>query len=110
MAGNYMGALVCAESVSGGENPDSGVLSIRFSGEGGSFQNDVTFRLIGQPYLSFPEQGQYLTMTLPMLLGDGELYETPFMLHDFMEKPVTVKAEVAEGAPLDCTIEETGEN
>ena len=110
MAGNYMGALVCAESVSGRQNPDSGVLSIRFSGEGGSFQNDVTFRLIGKPYLTFPEQGQYLTMTLPMLLGDGELYETPFLLHDFMEKPVTVKAEVAEGAPLACTIEETGEN
>lgn len=110
MAGNYLGALVCAESVSGRQNPDSGVLSIRFSGEGGSFQNDVTFRLIGKPYLTFPEQGQYLTMTLPMLLGDGELYETPFLLHDFMEKPVTVKAEVAEGAPLACTIEETGEN
>ncbi|MDD4680079.1 MAG: hypothetical protein PHP79_04200, partial [Clostridia bacterium] len=84
--------------------------SIKFSGEGGSFQNDVTFRLIGKPYISFPEQGSYLTMTLPMLLGDGEIYETPFILNDFLEKPTLVKPEVGEGAPLNCEIEETGEN
>ncbi|MDD4431977.1 MAG: hypothetical protein PHF61_11315, partial [Bacteroidales bacterium] len=84
MADNYMGALVCAKSIPGGQNPDSGVLSIRFSGEGGSFQNNVTFRLVGKPYISFPERGDYLTMTLPMLLGDGEVYETPVILNDFL--------------------------
>ena len=43
MAGNYMGALVSAKSVPGGENPGTGVVSIRFRGEEGSFQNNVTF-------------------------------------------------------------------
>jgi hypothetical protein len=106
MAGNYMGALVSAKSVPGGENPGTGIVSIRFSGEEGSFQNNVTFRLIGKPYLSFPEQGSYLTMTLPMLLGDGKLYETPVTLHDFLEKPTSVRLDVAEGVPLSCELEE----
>jgi hypothetical protein len=109
IADNYMGALVCAESVPGGQNPDSGVLSIRFSGEGGSFQNNVTFRLVGKPCISFPEQGHYLTMTLPMLLGDGEVYETPVILSDFLEKPTSVRLDVAEGVPLSCKLEETEE-
>ncbi|NCC86919.1 MAG: hypothetical protein EOM05_03500 [Clostridia bacterium] len=109
IADNYMGALVCAESVPGGQNPDSGVLSIRFSGEGGSFQNNVTFRLVGKPRIYFPEQGNYLTMTLPMLLGDGEVYETPVILHDFLEKPTSVRLDVAEGVPLSCKLEETEE-
>jgi hypothetical protein len=109
MADNYMGALVCAESVPGGQNPDSGVLSIRFSGEGGSFQNNVTFRLVGKPYISFPERGDYLTMTLPMLLGDGEVYETPVILNDFLEKPTSLRLDVAEDVPLSCKLEETEE-
>lgn len=106
MAGNYMGALVSAKSVSGEENPGTGVVSIRFRGEEGSFQNNVTFRLIGKPYIAFPEQGGYLTMTLPMLLGDGKVYETPVTLHDFLEKPASVRLDAAEGIPLSCELEE----
>ena len=106
MAGNYMGALVSAESVPGGKNPGTGVVSIRFSGEEGSFQNNVTFRLIGKPYISFPEQGRYLTMTLPMLLGDGNAYETSVTLHDFLDKPTSVRLDAAEGIPLSCELEE----
>jgi len=106
MVGNYMGALVCAESAPGGQKPDSGVLSICFSGSEGSFQNNVTFRLVGKPYISFPEQGSYLTMTLPMLLGDGKVYETPVTLNDFLEKPTSLKLDVAEGVPLSCELEE----
>ena len=106
MAGNYMGALVSAKSVPGGENPGTGVVSIRFRGEEGSFQNNVTFRLIGKPYISFPEQGRYLTMTVPMFLGDGKVYETPVTLHDFLYKPTSVRLDAAEGIPLSCELEE----
>jgi hypothetical protein len=106
MAGNYMGALVSAKSVPGGENPGTGVVSIRFRGEEGSFQNNVTFRIIGKPYIFFPEQGRYLTMTVPMFLGDGKVYETPVTLHDFLEKPASVRLDVAEGIPLSCELEE----
>ena len=110
MVDNYMGALVSAQSQPGSVNPTEGVVSIKFTGEGGSFQNNVTFRLIGKPYISFPEQGNYLTMTIPMLLGDEGIYETWFVLNDFMGKPTSVKCDPDEGAPFSCAIEEIEEN
>lgn len=110
MADNYMGALVSAQTVPGRQNPSEGVVSIKYSGEEGSFQNNVTFRLVGKPYISFPEQGNYLTMTIPMLLGDEGSYETLFLLNDFMEKPASVKCEADEDAPFSCMIEEIEEN
>lgn len=110
MADNYMGALVSARTVPGGPNPDEGVVSIRYAGEAGSFQNNVIFRLVGKPYISFPEQGNYLTMTIPMLLGDEGSYETLVLVNDFMEKPICVQCDPDEGAPFSCTIEEIEEN
>jgi len=110
MADNYMGALVSARAVPGGPNPDEGVVSIRYAGEAGSFQNNVIFRLVGKPYISFPEQGDYLTMTIPMLLGDEGSYETLVLVNDFMEKPICVQCDPDDGAPFSCTIEESEEN
>ncbi|MGI6549785.1 MAG: hypothetical protein ACOX4Q_07055 [Syntrophomonadales bacterium] len=110
MADNYMGALVSARTVPGGPNPDEGVISIRYAGEAGSFQNNVIFRLVGKPYISFPEQGDYLTMTMPMLLGDEGSYETLVLVNDFTEKPICVQCDPDEGAPFSCTIEEIEEN
>ncbi|MDD2586519.1 MAG: hypothetical protein PHO25_07815 [Syntrophomonadaceae bacterium] len=110
MVENYMGALVSAQTVPGRQNPGEGVVSIKYTGEAGSFQNNVTFRLIGKPYISFPEQGNYLTMTIPMLLDDEGIYETWFVLNDFMGKPTSVKCDPDEGAPFSCAIEEIEEN
>ena len=107
---NYMGALVSAQTVPGRQNPSEGVVSIKYTGEAGSFQNNVAFRLVGKPYISFPEQGNYLTMTIPMLLGDEGSYETLFLLNDFMEKPFSVKCEPDEDAPFSCEIEEIEES
>lgn len=94
MAGNYMGALVSAEALSGAQNPDSGVLSIRFSGEGGSFQNNVTFRLVGDAYIHFPERGKELTPTVYMLYGDNGSYELPIELMDFTIPPQKIRLEL----------------
>lgn len=110
MADNYMGALVSARTVPGGPNPGEGVVSIKYTGEAGSFQNNITFRLVGKPYISFPEQGNYLIMTIPMLLGDEGSYETLVMVNDFMEKPFSVLCDPNEGAPFSCTIEEIEDN
>lgn len=110
MVDNYMGALVSAQTVPGGQNPGEGVVSIKYTGEAGSFQNNVTFRLVGRPYISFPEQGNYLTMTIPMLLGDEGNYETLFLLSDFVDKPQSVKCEADKSAPFSCEIEEIEEN
>ena len=105
MAGNYMGALVCAESVPGGQNPDSGVLSIRFSGEGGSFQNNVTFRLVGDAAIHFPERGKMLTPTTYMLYGDNGDYEVPIELIDFLLPPQKVRLELPGNQPFTAETE-----
>jgi len=110
MVDNYMGALVSAQTVPGTPNPGEGVVSIKYTSETGSLQNNVTFRLVGKPYITFPEQGNYLTMTIPMLLGDEGSYETLLLLNDFMEKPTSVQCDPDEAAPFSCTLEEIEEN
>ena len=100
MAGNYLGALVSAESLVGGQNPDSGVLSIRFSGEGGSFQNNVTFRLIGDPYISLAGPN------LSVLVGSGEKFTMPIEFVDFMEPPTNI---VLDGDSLPIAVEQDEE-
>ncbi len=110
MAGNYMGALVCAEGAQTADRPNSGVVSFLFTGEGGTFRNNVTFRLTGEPYISFPNRGGLLEMTLPMLLGDGGAYELPFEVHDFMQKPTELRVNPQGDAPVSCEVEESGNN
>jgi hypothetical protein len=105
IADNYMGALVCAESVPGGQNPDSGVLSIRFSGEGGSFQNNVTFRLVGDAAIHFPERGKMLTPTIYMLYGDNGDYQVPIELIDFILPPQKVRLELPGNQPFTAETE-----
>lgn len=102
-AGNYLGALVCAEGNVGVENPKEGVISFRFSGEGGSFQNNMRFMLTGEPYLSFPERGDYLIPTVNMLFGDNERYSFPVELIDFVTPVNQVTFEQPDG--LDVEIE-----
>ena len=100
MTGNYMGALVSAEALSGAQNPDSGVLSIRFSGEGGSFQNNITFRLVGDAYIHFPTRGKELTPTIYMLYGDNGSYELPIELMDFTIPPEKIRLELPGDQPF----------
>ncbi len=104
-AGNYMGALVCAESTPGVQNPESGVLSIRFTGEGGSFQNNVTFRLVGDAYIHFPERGKELTPTIYMLYGDKGNYEVTIELRDYTMPPQKVSLELPDDQPFTAEAE-----
>ena len=91
-SGNYVGAFIEAESVTNSENPKEGVVSFKFSGEGGTFQNNVHFRLVGEPYIKFDEQGDRLFMEVDMIEGDNGEYIVPFTLVDFAEIPkVSVK-------------------
>jgi hypothetical protein len=97
-AGRYMGATVEAESVKGGQSPEQGIVSFRFTGTGGSFQNNVTFRLVGDPNIDFAEDYGEL---VNLLEGDNGLYEIVFSLKDFMEEAkVMVKA--PDGLPFDA--------
>lgn len=100
MAGNYVGALVSAVSLGSAQKPDKGVLSICFSGEGGSFQNNVTFRLVGDAYIHFPARGKELTPTIYMLYGDNSSYEFPIELMDFTIPPEKIRFELPGDQPF----------
>lgn len=87
IASNYVGATVEAESVKGAESPSEGIVSFVFNGEGGSFCNNVRFKLVGEPYIKFEEQGKNLFMEKVMIEGDNGEYTVLFSLHDFVEIP-----------------------
>ncbi len=93
MTGNYMAANISATSITNGENPTEGIVSIRYIGEGGSFQNDVTFRLVGKPYIKHENVSNYSgTAYLEMILGDHLTYEMFFKPMDFIDIPeVTIQ-------------------
>lgn len=104
MNGQYKSVSVEANSISGKPKANSTIIHFKFTGEGGSFRNDVRFRLIGEPYIKFDEQGEYLTMDCPMILGDQNNYTVPFSLHDFVEVPkLTIKLQ--DKSPFDTRIE-----
>ena len=88
MASNYMAALISAQSSPGGKNPDEGIVSIRYTGEGGSFQNDVTFRLVGKPYIEHEHiESHSGSVIVKMILGDQLTYEAFFKPMDFVDVP-----------------------
>lgn len=103
MAGNYMGANVSASSIPGEDNPSEGIVSIRYIGEGGSFQNDVTFRLIGKPYIEHEKISNYSgTAYVEMILGDKLTYEMFFKPMDFINIP---KVSILDSDDVHATLE-----
>ena len=92
LAGNYMGGLISASSTPG-ENKDKGVVSVRYTGEGGFFQNDITFRLVGKPYIEHENISKYSgTAIVEMIFVDGIIYEALFEPKDFVNIPeVTIQ-------------------
>ncbi|MHB8129553.1 MAG: hypothetical protein ACYDEX_11195 [Mobilitalea sp.] len=104
VSGNYIGAFVEAESVANAKNPEEGVVSFKFTGEGGTFQNNVKFRLVGEPYIKFDEQGDSLFMTVNIIEGDDAEYIVPLTLVDFTQVPkVGIKPQ--EESPFVAEIE-----
>ena len=94
MAGSYIGATVWAESFKGQENPNQGVISFCFNGEGGSFQNNVNFRLIGDPIIRIPQPNLYI------LAGSGETFYLNYELIDFVkEETAQVQVKIMNNNP-----------
>jgi len=80
-----MGAFVEAESAINTGNPEEGVVCFKFTGEGGTFQNNVTFRLIGDPYIEYMSKHNNQLYTLA---GSGREFTLPCIPKDFMGTPV----------------------
>lgn len=86
MAGNYKAAEVCVPLED--EKESEGRVFFTYKDKGGSFTNRVKFRLLGKPYISFPEKPENdMTFIQPMLFGDEGPYEVLFNLNNFEEIP-----------------------
>jgi len=82
--GGYMGAFVSADE---NELAEEGIVRVAYSGKGGSFTNNIHFRIIGEPRIKFPEQGAAMDLRLNVLYGDNLTYDVEVELVDFIEPP-----------------------
>lgn len=108
MSGNYK----CA-AVSAAENleADNAAVTFRFTGEGGTYTNDLWFRVVGDPCIEFPDKDRLaIYHVVNGLYADGETYEVPFILKDFStdvdEENVRVSVQAND---LIVSCEKTGE-
>ncbi|MBO4429235.1 MAG: hypothetical protein J5832_04690 [Clostridia bacterium] len=89
------------------ENDDAvtkGYLTFIFTGAGGTFENTVVFRVVGDPYLQFIENGSEAgtvkhlgnKTTFRAIGGDGFTYKIRFTLVDATEEPKKLSADENE--------------
>ncbi|MDD2361511.1 MAG: hypothetical protein PHH84_00930, partial [Oscillospiraceae bacterium] len=77
LSGEYMGASVSATANQTQGMPSEGVISFRFNGEGGVFQNNVKFKMIGECYIELAQQN------LNVYATSGGSFSMPYRLVDF---------------------------
>ncbi|MCM2466908.1 hypothetical protein DIC75_11440 [Methanoculleus sp. CWC-02] len=106
LAGSYMGAFVSADE---NELAEEGIVRVAYTGKGGSFTNNIHFRIIGEPRVTFPEQGEAMDMRLNVLYGDGKTYDVEVELVDFIEPPKEVTITQADEAPFTSSLEKIDE-
>ena len=102
LAGSYMGAFVSADE---NELAEEGIVRVAYTGKGGSFTNNIHFRIIGEPRVTFPEQGEAMDMRLNVLYGDGITYDVEVELVDFIEPPKEVTITQGDEAPFTSSLE-----
>ncbi|KAF5087194.1 hypothetical protein DSECCO2_51180 [anaerobic digester metagenome] len=102
LAGSYMGAFVSADE---NELAEEGIVRVAYTGKGGSFTNNIHFRIIGEPRIKFPEQGAAMDMRLNVLYGDGLTYDVEVELVDFIEPPKEVTITQLDEAPFTSSLE-----
>ncbi len=100
LQGSYMASSIDAAADKPETMPKEGVISFRFIGEGGIFQNNVTFNMVGECYIEV-EGGK-----LYALSASGKRYEHPYRLMNFITEAdvkVTVNAMQSQ-CPFDIEI------
>lgn len=81
MLGSYMGAGVVAGAAAQANNNAEAVISFRFTGEGGVFQNNITFQVVGEAYIELGND------RLHILAYSGKSFELPYSLINFIDEP-----------------------
>lgn len=80
----------------------TGIVSVRFTDVGGYFDENIEFRLIGEPYLAFPVPNtnpvEYKAEKT-MLSGDGKTYHINVELCDFFAEPTYFNVEKSSYDP-----------
>lgn len=105
--GRYCEALVGIPKDYEGDTAD---ITFTFTGEGGSFNNTVRFRAIGDPKILFlDENGVYSggTCRLDAILGDGFTYTRRLWLKDAVTFPTPDAFSVSEASDFDLSFEAT---
>lgn len=92
MVGNYKGALISCSS-SAADKPTQGVVSFKFTGEGGTFQNNVTFRLVGEPYFIYNAETAR-SPEIDFIYGAGGKFDLQVAACDFMNPPDEITVNV----------------
>lgn len=100
--GGYMGAFVSADE---NELAEEGIVRVAYSGKGGSFTNNIHFRIIGEPRIKFPEQGAAMDLRLNVLYGDNLTYDVEVELVDFIEPPKEIEIKQLDEAPFTSSLE-----
>ena len=102
LAGGYMGAFISAKE---NELAEEGIVRVSYTGKGGSFTNNIHFRIIGDPSIKFPEQGKAMDMRLNVIYGDRKTYEVAVELVDFLEPPKDITLSQVDDAPFSSSLE-----
>ena len=85
MDGMWLNVQVYAEEES---TAKEGTVVFIFNGEGGRFHNRIVFRLVGKPYIVFPDTPSYSDgMYLKMIANDPETYSVRFFFEDAVGEP-----------------------
>lgn len=101
-SGGYQQAMISAPK----QAKNSGVLSISFSSDEGSFTNNITFRITGEPYIEY--SGHKGTNQMYILGGSGRKFTMDCKAVDFPQPPIiSVKGSYTE---FSVEIEPLGEN
>ena len=91
LSGAYMGASVRAISADPKAMKTEGVVSVRFTGAGGEFRNNVRFKLVG------PGRIKLESDVISILATSSDSFELKYELVDFDVKP---DVEVASGSDM----------
>lgn len=101
MSGEYQAAYVQAPGDGQGA-PRQGAVSFRFAGPGGTFQNNMHFKLLGQPSVFLPGKTPNLAY---ILAGDDRERSFALQISDFAAPPHLHIEMVPDAAPFFPTVE-----
>lgn len=83
LSDSYVGASVYARATEDTILANEGIISFKFTGKGGVFQNNVKFMLIGKARIELSNHQIFV------LANSGKSFELPFKLIDFQKEPKT---------------------